>query len=50
MLKIHLLTLGAYQTNTYIIHDDAAKTCCVIDPGYEPQTIAHAVKNLGRPF
>ena len=47
MLKIHQLTLGMYQTNTYIIHDDAAKTCVVIDPGYEARTIAHAAANAG---
>ena len=39
MLKIHQLTLGAYQTNCYIIHDAASKTCAVIDPGYQPETI-----------
>ena len=33
MLKVHILTLGAYQTNCYILHDEASKTCCVIDPG-----------------
>ncbi len=47
MLCIHTLTLGAYQTNTYIIHDENAPTCCIIDPGYEPQTILDAVRKLG---
>ena len=47
MLKIHTLTLGMYQTNTYIIHDDSAKTCCVIDPGYEPQAILDKAASLG---
>ena len=36
MLNIHTLTLGAYGTNCYIVHDSASKTCCVIDPGYTP--------------
>ena len=39
MLKIYPMALGAYQTNCYIIHDDTSKTCCVIDPGYEADTI-----------
>ena len=47
MLKIHTLPLGAYQTNTYIIHDDASGTCCVIDPGYEAHTILSKVSALG---
>ena len=47
MLTIHSLPLGLYQTNTYIIHDAAAKTCCVIDPGYEADTILDKVSKLG---
>ena len=47
MIKIHKLALGLYQTNAYIIHDEASKTCCVIDPGYEAPTILHEVAHLG---
>lgn len=47
MLKIHTLTLGDYQTNTYIVHDAAATTCCIIDPGYEADTILRHVAQLG---
>ena len=39
MLKTHTLPLGAYQTNCYIIHDDSSHRCCIIDPGYEADTI-----------
>ena len=39
MLKVHAMALGAYQTNCYIIHDDASTSCCVIDPGYTPQVV-----------
>ena len=28
MLKIYTLTLGMYQTNTYIIHEENSKRCC----------------------
>ena len=47
MIKIHKLALGLYQTNTYIIHDETSKTCCVIDPGYEAATILREVAHLG---
>ena len=47
MLKTHVLTLGLYQTNTYLIHDEQSKTCCIIDPGYEADTILDTVEKLG---
>ena len=47
MLKVHALTLGAYQTNCYIIHETDSKTCCVIDPGYEPEEVLDAADELG---
>ena len=47
MIKINILTMGAYQTNTYMIHEQNAKTCCVIDPGYQPDTILDAAQDLG---
>ena len=47
MLKIHILTLGMYQTNTYIIHEENSKGCCVIDPGYEADTILRKCEALG---
>ena len=47
MLKVHALALGAYQTNCYIIHDENSKTCCVIDPGYEPDKILDKLDSLG---
>ena len=37
-MHIHILTLGAYQTNTYIVENDGR--CVIIDPGYEADTIA----------
>ena len=47
MLKIHTLTLGLYQTNTYIIHEENSASCCVIDPGYEADTILSKIESLG---
>ena len=47
MLKVHTLTLGSYQTNCYIIHEEASKTCCVIDPGYDADRILAKLDALG---
>ena len=47
MLNIETLTLGAYGTNCYIVHDGASKTCCVIDPGYTPEKVLDEVRSLG---
>ena len=47
MLKVHALALGAYQTNCYIIHAEHSKTCCVIDPGYDADTILDKLDSLG---
>ena len=47
MLKILALPLGSYQTNCYIIHDETSKSCCVIDPGFEPDTVLQKVNSLG---
>ena len=47
MLKLYTLPLGSYQTNCYIIHEENAKTCCVIDPGYNPETVLDKVDSLG---
>ena len=39
MLTLHTLPLGAYQTNCYILHQEASSSCVVIDPGYTPEVI-----------
>jgi glyoxylase-like metal-dependent hydrolase (beta-lactamase superfamily II) len=46
-MKIHILPLGSYQTNCYIVHAEDAKTCAVIDPGYAASTILSKVDALG---
>ena len=47
MLKIHTLPLGAYQTNTYIVHKPNSQECVIIDAGYEPGTILDMLESLG---
>ena len=47
MLKIDALSLGDYQTNCYIIREAASQTCCIIDPGYEPQRVLSYVNSIG---
>jgi glyoxylase-like metal-dependent hydrolase (beta-lactamase superfamily II) len=47
MLKTHTLTLGLYQTNCYIVHNESSKTCIVIDPGYAADTILNRAALLG---
>ena len=48
MLKMKTLALGAYQTNCYLVWDESADTCVVIDPGYQPETVLAEVKRLGK--
>ena len=47
MLKVYAMALGAYQTNCYIIHDEASTSCCVIDPGYTPDLVLDKLDSLG---
>jgi len=47
MLKIHSFPLGDYMTNCYIIHDEASKECCVIDPGYDAEDILDLLARKG---
>ena len=47
MLKIHSFPLGDYMTNCYIIHDEASKACCVIDPGYDAGDILDVLDRKG---
>ncbi len=47
MIKIDILPLGSYQTNCYIVRDEASATCAVIDPGFEPERILARLEKLG---
>ena len=47
MLKIHILPLGNYQTNCYIVHDASSKSCAVIDPGFQADDLLLELRQLG---
>ena len=47
MLKIHVLPLGGYQTNCYIVHEENSTDCLIIDPGYEPEILSSYLEEKG---
>ncbi len=46
-MKIETLQVGPIRTNCYILYDETAKVCAVIDPGEEGDRIADAVEKSG---
>ncbi len=46
-MNVQKLALGAYQTNTYLLWADGGRSCLVIDPGYEADTILEAIASHG---
>ena len=46
-MKLVCLPLGDYQTNTYILYNEGAEKCLIIDPGYEPHQIVRYLDQLG---
>ena len=46
-MQISVLPLGALQTNCYVVADEAAKVCLVIDPGDEGELVARALDQMG---
>ena len=45
-MKIQALQVGSIGTNCYILCDEAAKVCAVIDPGAEPELMLSAAEKL----
>ena len=39
MIEIHVLPLGDYQTNCYLIREEGSDTCCILDPGFTPESV-----------
>lgn len=46
-MEITYLPVGPIETNCYILCDEPAKVCAVIDPGDEAERIASAVERTG---
>ncbi len=46
-MKIDSLTVGPIGTNCYILQDEQAMLCAVIDPGDEPERVIRAVEQTG---
>ena len=46
-MKIDSLTVGPIGTNCYILQEEQAKLCAVIDPGDEAERIEKAVESTG---
>lgn len=46
-MQISVLPLGALQTNCYVVADEQAGSCAVIDPGDSGSQVAQALENLG---
>lgn len=45
-MQIHTLPLGMFQTNCYLLVDEATKQAVVIDPGQDPDALLEALKGL----
>ena len=46
-MKVQCLQVGAIETNCYLLCDEAARVCAVVDPGDEAGRIAAAVRKSG---
>ena len=47
MIKIDTLRLGSYRTNCYILREENASSCAIIDPGDEPERVLATLEKLG---
>ena len=47
-MQIAVMTLGAYQTNCYIVWQETRQDCVLIDPGYMPEKILETAQKLGK--
>ncbi len=46
-MDVRMLTVGPVQENCFILRRDHAREALVVDPGEEPERIAHVIDQLG---
>jgi glyoxylase-like metal-dependent hydrolase (beta-lactamase superfamily II) len=46
-MKLHALTVGAFEENAWFLHDPAAHEVVLVDPGDEPRRLAAEIDRLG---
>ncbi len=47
-MQIAAVTVGAYQTNCYIVWQEGRDDCVIVDPGYMPEKILEVVRQQGK--
>lgn len=45
-MQIQVFSLGVFQTNCYVITDEATRSAIVIDPGYQPDIVLDAIEGF----
>lgn len=46
-MQVHSRTVGAFQENAWLLHDEAAREAVLVDPGAEPRVLAADIERLG---
>lgn len=46
-MQVHSRTVGAFQENAWLLHDEAARDVVLVDPGAEPRALAADIERLG---
>jgi len=47
VIDVHALTVGAFEENTYFLHDAATREVVLVDPGDEPRVLNAEIERLG---
>lgn len=47
MIDVHALSVGAFEENTWFLHDAAARRVVLVDPGDEPRLLNAEIERLG---
>lgn len=47
MIQVHSLTVGAFEENTWFLHDPTTRRVVLVDPGAEPRTLNAEIERLG---